>query len=593
MRSPSRLIVLAAIALSSPSARADQGDAWAIRALPLQHAIDVNAPLAETHWLATHNSFGNPEDDQLVDFNQPDSIRKQLDKGVRQIGFDVHYADGAGARTGSDAIRICHNNVVKGYSAECGNSTGDRKLEYGLGDITQWLARGNQDQVVILRLDIGKSAHKNINKVEKVIEKQLGDLVYRPDAQAYRGNKGGDGCTYISPSTTKRDVLLAGKNIILLSPNDCEKDGGFNGLVFYQGAQSNADVSAPGDISTAPRGQPRVAVGARGSSVIYRAADGVTRDNKLEEKKDVKLRPSNVTDWFAAGLNIFEVYGYAANDNKWNKNGERTIQPRDMVWSWREGEPSDHTDERCATADDTGRINDDACASYYRVACRKGNAWVISERAGAFADGAERCGGDTFDVPRNYADLQALKGAMERVLGVHRIWINLHDQSITGRWQAGGPVRSHHYSAASGSATDGSAFDDTAEIARDLYTRAPRRVTKVRIRSGARVDQVGLVFAGGREVHHGGDGGSLHEWSLAADEHVIGYKICTHHEKKISTRVYYLELLTSKGRTLAGGKAEGTCSDLVRFPTGHELVGFVGRAGGNVDRLGFIARDYR
>jgi hypothetical protein len=261
-----------------------------------------------------------------------------------------------------------------------------------------------------------------------------------------------------------------------------------------------------------------------------------------------------------------------------------------MVWSWKDEEPTNYQSEKCAMVDSTGRISDNDCASYLRVACRKANGWVISDKVGSFAQGNERCGGSGFAAPRNYPDLQALKAVMSSNM---KVWIYLHDQSIDGRWQAEVPARGHHYSAAYGSTSEGSAFDDTAEIARDLRTGTFRKVTKVYMRSGERVDQVGLVFAGGREVRHGGDGGTRREWDLAADEYITGYKICTHHEKKVSTRVYYLELRTSKNRKLTGGKAEGTCPDPVAFPTGYGLVGFVGRAGGNVDRLGFIARDYR
>jgi len=580
MQLSTRLLLSSAIALSV-SAQADTGNTWAIRVLPLQHQVDTQAPLSDTHWLGTHNSFGNPNDDSAIDYNQPHSIMDQLNKGARQIGFDVHYGSDL---LGDMEVRLCHNNVTSTGYAECGSGLGDRQLKYGLEDITQWLSQGHQDQVVILRLELAKSAESNINKVESVIGSKLGALIYRPDAVSYHGNQGGAyGCTGISPALTKADVIKAGKNIILLSPDGCQSDGGFHNLVFVESASGNGKVNTPGEITQ--------------SGKIYRAFDSHTRYSILNPDSDTypqRMRPSNLKDWFSAGHNIFELYGYAASGTGWDKGAEPVIQPHNMVWSWQEGQPyENNASQNCAMVGSSGRMSDEDCSTYNAVACRTGDGqWKIPAIAVRFNEAANLCAtaGASFAVPRNVPELNALI-AVKNLAVQSQVWVSLHDQNIEGIWQANATLKGHSYiySGGYGSSSGGSPFNDTPEVARDLHSDSYRSVKKVFLRSGERLDQVGLVYSDSRAVTHGGTGGGYKEMALAVGERITGFKVCANSESGTSYRVYYLKLWTNLGGAVEGGKASGSCY-AHNFPTNHGLVGFTGRSGGAVDRLGFITR---
>lgn len=564
---------LTALALSA--ANADSGEAWAVRVLPLQHQLDVKLPFSDALWVGTHNSFDNADDDSFIDYNQATPIVGQLNLGARQIGFDIHYA--AGDNLLDEAVRLCHNNT--NYKPECSSITGDRKAKYGFDDVRQWIANGHQDQVVILRLDLADSARHNINEVEDVIENKIGDLIYRPDARSYHGNlNASTGCTAISPNLSKREVLAAGKNVILLTPLSCQSDGGFNDRVFYETA-SNQNVKAPADITS--------------SGVVYRAVDAHTRNSILEpdsNTKPLKIKPSNVQQWLEQGLNVFELYGYGARGDNWIKDGTYPVQPKDLVWSWAEGQPSNGSGENCAVAGGDGRFSDEACAQVYAFACRNSGSWRISSGWGDFNLGKSVCAqeGDAFDVPQNAGDLKALNQA-KATQGLTKVWVAYHDQNMEGVWQSNASLKPHTLSSQYGHDSNGSAFSDSDELVQDLYTDQHRRVTQVFMRDGNRVDQVGLVYSNGEQVAHGGDGGTKHGLSLAADEFITSYRVCADSQKSISYRIYYLKLTTNKGQSLAGGEEQGDCYG-ASFPSGYGLFGYVGRSGAGVDRLGFISR---
>lgn len=119
----------------------------------------------------------------------------------------------------------------------------------------------------------------------------------------------------------------------------------------------------------------------------------------------------------------------------------------------------------------------------------------------------------------------------------------------------------------------------------DVNTVGPR-VTGVSIRSGARVDQVGLTLAGGTTFTHGGTGGTAAALTLAAGEHLTSVTLHSG-QKDGRTRIFYASFTTSTGRTLSGGT---TTSDAVTYtaPAGWQIAGFHGRAGTEVDKLGVI-----
>ena len=112
------------------------------------------------------------------------------------------------------------------------------------------------------------------------------------------------------------------------------------------------------------------------------------------------------------------------------------------------------------------------------------------------------------------------------------------------------------------------------------------QVSQLAIRTGARVDQVGVALGDGTRTTHGGTGGSPRTLTLAADEH-LSWVTLAEGQHDGHTRVFYVEFHTNLGRVLSGGTPT---PDQVTFfaPAGWQITAFHGRSGDEVDRLGMI-----
>ena len=419
------LSVLFVIILIQP-ATAETTDQWAIRALNIQAAVDNDAPLAETTWAGTHNSYANADDDDFSDLNQAMSIGDQLDSGIRELVFDVYYSGGA--------LRMCHGTCAKYFS-------GWRKFKYGLSDIRQWIESGNQDQVVMLKLELGSSAKKKPNKVENKIEDQIGDYVYRTTNVPDYGELGGNNCTEIPAETlTKSKILSAGKNIIVIYTDSCMSDGGLNQNVFY-GGSSFDDVSSVKDLSDLSSNYK--------NTTIMRTKDSATKQGTFGSDT-VKIKPGNVADFMAAGLNILEVYGFNATGSDWKKDGEYPVGADDLVWSWDEtGKEPNGSGNYAMLESETNRFRDASGSEVKYAACRKlvnvngsrtYSDWMITATKVAFADAEatsidESNGEYFFAAPRNKIELNSLIAARNDAgLNSYDLWINY--QYVNGSWLA-------------------------------------------------------------------------------------------------------------------------------------------------------------
>ncbi|GGN57915.1 hypothetical protein GCM10011579_020660 [Streptomyces albiflavescens] len=112
------------------------------------------------------------------------------------------------------------------------------------------------------------------------------------------------------------------------------------------------------------------------------------------------------------------------------------------------------------------------------------------------------------------------------------------------------------------------------------------RATTVSLRSGSRVDQMGLTLSNGTTLTHGGTGGSASSLTLGSGEYVTSAQLCQG-VKDSHTRIFYAKFSTNLGRTLAGGTTTSDCVTRTA-PTGRQIAGFHGRAGDEVDKIGFI-----
>lgn len=121
----------------------------------------------------------------------------------------------------------------------------------------------------------------------------------------------------------------------------------------------------------------------------------------------------------------------------------------------------------------------------------------------------------------------------------------------------------------------------------DIDRVAPgARATTVSLRAGSRVDQVGLTLADGTALTHGGTGGTASSLTLGSGEFINSATLCQGSYNG-HTRIFYASFGTNQGRTLAGGTTTGDCVTRTA-PDGWQLAGFQGRAGDEVDKLGFL-----
>jgi endonuclease/exonuclease/phosphatase family metal-dependent hydrolase len=111
-------------------------------------------------------------------------------------------------------------------------------------------------------------------------------------------------------------------------------------------------------------------------------------------------------------------------------------------------------------------------------------------------------------------------------------------------------------------------------------------IATLAIRTGARVDQVGATLSNGYVLVHGGGGGTLRTLALGSTEYVRSVQLCQG-QFGGRTRIFSVRFTTSTNRVLSGGTTTSSCTTHTA-PTNWQIVGFHGRAGDNVDKLGVI-----
>ena len=115
---------------------------------------------------------------------------------------------------------------------------------------------------------------------------------------------------------------------------------------------------------------------------------------------------------------------------------------------------------------------------------------------------------------------------------------------------------------------------------------AQARAATISIRSGARVDQVGVTLSNGTTLTHGGTGGSASSLTLGSGEYLTSAYLCQA-QYGGHTRIFYVRFATNLGRTLSGGATTSDCVTRTA-PSGWQIAGLHGRSGDAVDKIGFI-----
>lgn len=124
----------------------------------------------------------------------------------------------------------------------------------------------------------------------------------------------------------------------------------------------------------------------------------------------------------------------------------------------------------------------------------------------------------------------------------------------------------------------GKKYDDKALV-------SPGQVVKaITIRTGERVNGVGIEIEGQEPLYHGGGGGDSNTLTMGEGENVTGIEAhwgeCHSH-----TRVRFIRFTTNANHTISGG-TRATKIGIESAPANFQLGGFFGTSGKELDSVG-------
>ncbi|KXX78323.1 Horcolin [Madurella mycetomatis] len=128
----------------------------------------------------------------------------------------------------------------------------------------------------------------------------------------------------------------------------------------------------------------------------------------------------------------------------------------------------------------------------------------------------------------------------------------------------------------------GTWFSDVPALAN---LKQPKASTLV-FRGGSRLDGVAVTLADGTRFIHGGTGGTEVSLTLEPSEYWVEAELCRG-ERRGRARNFYIQAVTSSGRSLAAGTATSDCATF-QAPDGWHIVGFMGQDGDEMDQLAFV-----
>ncbi|MFA0813265.1 hypothetical protein [Microbulbifer epialgicus] len=408
---------------------------WGERALNIQNGIDYDAPFSETTWPGTHNSFANNGDDQFwnIALNQYRTRSQQMEKGIRQLVYDVHYD--------WNQLRLCHNN--SGFAGCLNTITGYKRLKHGLRDIADFLQE-NPNEVILLKFEITDSAESKLSLLKEELVTYVGSYIYgTTNGISNHGNLGSHGCTELPTDIiTKSKVLSAGKNLIVFSTHGCFSNDGYNDLAFYAG-NTVKRFKTYNDVENLSDTDRR--------SKMSRVFDGLVKSGaSSSSNNDVLLQPNAISGFLDVGLNIIEIYGFDGNGD-WNGDGEAPLSSHNLVWSWDASGYEPNGTGNCGKIyGPTNRFRDANCEKSFFAACRRlverdGNRayddWIISSQVVTFSNADEQClfdgnGEYFFATPRNKMELNILLNKRDSAgLVKEDLWIN-YEKGSSGQWTA-------------------------------------------------------------------------------------------------------------------------------------------------------------
>ncbi|MFD5767504.1 PI-PLC domain-containing protein [Streptomyces sp. NPDC127049] len=207
---PARAATAAAGPAAAARAATAAGPAAATGAVAQARARWGDKRLDEVSFLATHNAFTNYEDARWTSVAQSESIRHQLDNGVRGLSLDTHWYEKSRwlcvISFGSD----CYPSDVYLCHGECKTFAGvtyalPRQSFHGsMQTVVDFLA-ANPTEVVSIFLEDYVSPQQLGNSLGRV--RGLDQVLFRPDAWNVRGQGW--------PRMT--DLVASGKRLLIFS----------------------------------------------------------------------------------------------------------------------------------------------------------------------------------------------------------------------------------------------------------------------------------------------------------------------------------------------------------------------------------------
>lgn len=416
---------------------------WTHQALNMQYELAASAPLTNTTYVATHNSFNSTDSNTPPTLSGSDPNQRygsvdQLRMGVRALEIDVHW------RLGEEGFRpgVCHGN-----DAHFGCSY-EKSLEQELREVLAWLDQ-HPSQVIMIYLEnrlndsgdeqlAGITGQDRYGETAEVIQNTFGDLVYTAADHADKLEKTyvcGDGLPLqarISDLRDKRKQVILYSEVRNASADGC--DEGWEHFVFSTAGIRSADRNRLEEFNIE---DDQVC----GGMTRQQQQDGVTRFFE-----DGTLLGS-ITGFSNGEATSAEAFRTMANCGL-NVLAMDQVTPQDRrlpayIWSWAVNEPAHegadvkdwalhNQDSRLVAAD---RTDPNIVASY---ACIKiGNtdqdaweevSWLFSDtEAGCNTDGYE------FSVPRGGYENQLLRIAKEAA-AIENVWVNYSDAVEEGVW---------------------------------------------------------------------------------------------------------------------------------------------------------------
>ncbi|MBK3584946.1 hypothetical protein JHN49_14885 [Streptomyces sp. MBT57] len=193
--------------------------------------------LDEVSFLATHNAFANYKDSRWTSVAQSESIRHQLDNGVRGLSLDTHWYEKSRRLCVISFGSDCYPSDVFLCHGECKTFPGvtyalPRQSFHGaMQTVVDFLA-ANPQEVVSIFLEDYVSAQQLGNSLSRV--RGLEQVLFRPDVWNVRGQGW--------PKIT--DLVASGKRLLIFSDEGDREHLG----VMYDKAWTVSNYWSLGDL---------------------------------------------------------------------------------------------------------------------------------------------------------------------------------------------------------------------------------------------------------------------------------------------------------------------------------------------------------